>query len=296
MANITKQFPVDATTSDTNYRLWGGGINSMLTNLGFVQTNDTGQVNWTTATATGSAASYWHYEVWRFNDSLQATAPIVFKTLYGKGNNTSTALFGIDVGTGSNGSGVITGFGSSSVYNVFWGHINSDSGYKSHLGSSDNSGLTLVHGIDASTPGHKGFLVLDRTRNADGTPNNSGASLRLGDSLSAPGFIIFDRQNNTRYSSPGGNALMPMVVNSGQSSVQKNGNFPVAPIHILIPGVNISKSKMAVVYTAADIGLNGTFRINHQGALRAYRCLGSSFTGQDSSGSSTYSLAVWWND
>ena len=94
---------------DAGYRAWGGEISSYLSTVGFVQTADTGQVNWTTATRPAVNIST-DYEIWRFNDSLQGTAPIFFKLRYGTGSNLAYPVMVLDaVGTGSNGSGTITG-------------------------------------------------------------------------------------------------------------------------------------------------------------------------------------------
>lgn len=297
MSNIIKQFPVDAGTSDANYRLFGSGVNSMLTSLGFVQTSDTGQANWSTATRTNSNTSeYFHYDVWRFNDTLQETAPIFFKMYYGRGGHFNTSMLGIEIGQATNGSGgIINSIGPNDTHRLVWG-LTSDSGPKTHMASSDMSGLIFLYGIDATATWSRSSFILERLRNIDGSPNNKGYILRYGYNGEAPTLFIYDCVNNIRYTSSGGNALMPMSLNAGQSSVQKNGNFPVAPIHIFIPGVSISRSKMAVVYTAADLGLHGTIRITHQQMIRTYRCLGSTYSGQDSYGTAGYSLAAWWND
>ena len=63
--------------NDADFRLWGGGISAQLAAVGMVQTSDTGQANWATAVGADSP-----YEVWRFNDALQATKPIFFRLRY----------------------------------------------------------------------------------------------------------------------------------------------------------------------------------------------------------------------
>jgi hypothetical protein len=94
--------------SDANFREWMNELHTMITTVGAVQTADTGQINLATATRAGinSDAGYTCYYV---NDSLHGTAPIYFKLYWGTHNGTSRARLRIEVGTGTNGSGTLTG-------------------------------------------------------------------------------------------------------------------------------------------------------------------------------------------
>jgi hypothetical protein len=89
-------------TTDAGFRVIGSNISS---NLGSVnpgiltQTADTGQANWATATRAGVP-----YEIWKFTDSI---GTLYFKIEYGA-VSTQFAMF-LTIGTGSNGSGTITG-------------------------------------------------------------------------------------------------------------------------------------------------------------------------------------------
>jgi hypothetical protein len=94
--------------SDAVFREWGSDLAAKMAAVGLVQTADTGQINWTTVVRAGANADA-GYEIWRFNDSLQGTAPIFFRVNYGTGASTTTPRTQIIVGTGSNGSGTITG-------------------------------------------------------------------------------------------------------------------------------------------------------------------------------------------
>lgn len=98
-------------TSDAAFRTWVQEVITMLfTTLGVTQTADTGQINTATVTRPGAANTSAGYVVGRFNDTLQATAPIFFKLEFGTGTTgLTTPQMWITVGTGSNGSGTITG-------------------------------------------------------------------------------------------------------------------------------------------------------------------------------------------
>lgn len=98
-------------TSDAAFRTWVAEIVTMLfTTLGVTQTADTGQINTTTVTRAVVINTAAGYVIGRFNDTAQSTSPVFFKLEFGSGGvqPTNPAMW-ITVGTGSNGSGTITG-------------------------------------------------------------------------------------------------------------------------------------------------------------------------------------------
>ena len=96
-------------SSDANFRAWGSEMSARLAAIGLVQTANTGQINWVTVTRPGINTPA-GYEIWRFNDSLQGSAPIFIKVEYGTSAGTATAPgVWITVGTGTNGAGTLTG-------------------------------------------------------------------------------------------------------------------------------------------------------------------------------------------
>lgn len=92
-------------SSLANFKSWGQAIGAALTTLGWVQTADTGQVNWGTIVAVPS--STYVYEIWRANDALQSSMPIFMRIEYGF--SSTSPRIQVTVGTASNGSGTITG-------------------------------------------------------------------------------------------------------------------------------------------------------------------------------------------
>jgi len=105
MATQSVLIAQDAST-DAAWRVWGLAIHNALVALGtLVQTADTGQANWATATRAGGA-----YEMWRFNDALQGTAPAFIKFTFGTSG--SQPQLTIQATTGTNGAGTLTGNGT----------------------------------------------------------------------------------------------------------------------------------------------------------------------------------------
>lgn len=95
-------------SNDSGFRAWGSELSTALSAVGLVQTADTGQINWATVTRPGTNTAA-GYEVYRFDDALQGTAPIYFKLEYGTSSTATIPQLWFTIGTGSNGSGTITG-------------------------------------------------------------------------------------------------------------------------------------------------------------------------------------------
>jgi hypothetical protein len=93
--------------TDAHFRLWGLKLSLAIQACGLVMTADAGQINWATVTVAAASTSA-GYEIYRFNDALQATAPVFIRFDYGTGMY-GQAGFWFTVGSGSNGAGTITG-------------------------------------------------------------------------------------------------------------------------------------------------------------------------------------------
>jgi hypothetical protein len=109
MATTTFGLPGQFLT-DADFRAWGSAISNALAAMGLVKTADTGQINFTTVLKPASGQISMGYEIWRFNDVLQATAPVFIKLEYGSGQSAGTQLaLWYTVGTGSDGAGNLNG-------------------------------------------------------------------------------------------------------------------------------------------------------------------------------------------
>lgn len=140
-------------SNDAGFRLWGSTLSTKLQSLpGLVKTADTGQVDWLTVSKPGSG-SYVN-EFYYLNDSLHATYPIYFQIKYGSSAYSATApMVQVMVGTGTTGSGVLTGASSASAFMV-----------QANAGTS----IPLLNFISAG----EGYLTM---LIAVGIPNGAGA-------------------------------------------------------------------------------------------------------------------------
>lgn len=184
--------------SDANFRLWGAEIGVALTAVGCTQTADTGQINWTTVTRAGANANA-GYEIYYINDSLHATAPVYFKVYYGTGTGTSAPRLQIEVGTGSDGSGNITGgntvgtagYASNATFNT-------DTTYASYCCLA-NGCLTLVTKIGRVTANVAvQSFVIARTCDSNGAADATGILLIRGSASNTNNVTI----QTCRFASP----------------------------------------------------------------------------------------------
>jgi hypothetical protein len=159
-------------TTDAAFRTWGQAIDAAITALGLVNTGDTGQVDLTTMNKPAGSAAYAGYKVYRFADALQATKPVFIKVEYGTSDwAASRGGLRITVGSGTNGAGTITGVTSSTALKVGPGNADPTGG-GSHFAGDTGRLLMGLYTADANARGS--FILIDRTRADDGTPNGDG--------------------------------------------------------------------------------------------------------------------------
>jgi hypothetical protein len=175
-------------STDAGFRTWAQKIHDALTAIGLTQTADTGQINLSTVTRPGSNDTAGGYEIWRFNDTLQATYPIFIKIEYGMNTVASNQpSLWITVGTGSNGSGTISGNPIARRQFAISAATNSDG--ESGFTYVDGVFAFALHGqIDVNT-GRGGHFLLERFRDRDG--NASGRGLAMAFIVSDPGIAWF---------------------------------------------------------------------------------------------------------
>jgi hypothetical protein len=107
---------VVAMNSTAGFNAWFNEMITQLLAVGLTQTTDTGQISTGGAVSVPSANTSAGYTIWKFNDTLQSTKPVFIKLEFGAASTPSTEpQMWITVGTGSNGSGTLTGTLSTRV-------------------------------------------------------------------------------------------------------------------------------------------------------------------------------------
>lgn len=164
--------------TDAHYRAWGSAVAAAFASFGLVKTGDTGQIDWTTVTAPASSGVFPGYEIWRFADTLQATAPVFMKVEYGSWNSSGNPAIRFTVSTGSDGAGALTGTTSGAII------ARTNSTHSAALncyvsGSTNRFALALWAGSDgqAISSALPFFLMIERTVDEVGAPTAEGVLL-----------------------------------------------------------------------------------------------------------------------
>jgi hypothetical protein len=198
-----------STVNDAAYRLWMTEWFDMVVASGLVQTSDTGQLNPATITIPGVNATESGYLIFRFNDSLQSTAPLFLKFRFGRANAAANMMFGIEVGTGSDGAGTITGV-------------------KTVMAPIGTTGGSPGAGVYPSYAIHKeGFAAMAFKVNGIG----SG----VGQSVGSPSFVVQRTVDNT--GAPTADGVLAMTSSSNTSSTN---NYARCSRIRFLPTVDIS--------------------------------------------------------
>lgn len=279
--------------SDARWRAWGAGINSLIASTGWVKASDTGQVNWATSTLPATGAANAVYEIWKCNDSLQATDPIFIKLKYYHVSNAPMLTAG--AGTGSNGTGTLTSAPNTNVsvsteYNSHGIGAPTATPLATCYVSGDESSLFISFGNawnGVFTNG--GIFGVERNRLHDGSAGNMAFGLSW--SNTAAQSALQSVYIHNLWAQPGAaagmgwgfcNANYPGGKNfSGASSLIAGQSWAIPCFTAAAPRFG-APSRFLVAVNPADNPVGSTFTINHYGASHQFvvvRALGFEITG-----------------
>lgn len=239
MSAQTSALVMDNSTL-TNFKAWAQAISSFFSTAGWVQTSDTGQVNWSTIASVPTAGNF-VYEVWKPGDALTA---YYVKIEYGSNSSSgSNPQMALTIGTATNGAGTLTGFVTTRQATL----IPSANGgasvqYQCHF-SGDTGRMCVMMWRDFAKPV---FFALLRSKNSSGTNTSVHASILIavndGGSANQPGFyqtIVF------------GSGVTPAnAINNSPNSV-----WPAAfSNHRLNLGTDNQFGNVTLFEVSADIG------------------------------------------
>lgn len=252
-------------TSDAAFRAWVSEIiTALVTTCGLTQTADTGQINTATVTRAGTTQTAAGYVILRFNDTLQATAPIFFKLEFGTGGTqpTDPAMW-ITVGTGSNGSGTITGTTTGRCpvgQNLTPLSLTTPYISRFCYASGASQGIAWMKvkngAASAAQNVQQFFFVIARSTNSAGACTADSYILITNGASGAPG-VLNSAQSATNYSYNTGALVAGSSATTynqnpyTQTSTNINGNLQFFPVWHLQPTVSV----LATIATAllADV-------------------------------------------
>jgi hypothetical protein len=297
-------------SSDAGYRAWVNDFIAQITAAGLVQTADTGQWANTGSETKPANSTVTHYVVFRFDDAMQGTAPIFIKFLFGSNSN-STNQPRIDwiVGTGSNGSGTITGTAITTQRTIMYNTTATATGTSRTCWYCHTEGaFWLAWGLSGGTTFDNGTAYANgaiiRTTDTDGDPDAIGATMWCNNARSAAYTSAFQALRFAATAAAyvavtstgsGTNRAAEGVPNFGESGSLVGGVAQVHPLFSYSPGVYPLFAAGLIRFTEASY--SGTFTWTPLGSTsHTYLNVGTQVAHPHGNSSLTtnYGLALIW--
>lgn len=165
--------------SDVNFRIWATELDAAIIAAGWVDNNDTGSVTISALVVPAAGVSA-GFRVYKMNDALAASSPCYMKVEFttDSGSSGVPGLY-ITIGTGTNGSGTLTGNVSTRQ------HLKANGNYTTAVSFAYSSGSTSRFGFfmgipgDTANPSPKFFISVSRFQDENGADTAEGFVLVL---------------------------------------------------------------------------------------------------------------------
>lgn len=154
------------------FRAWSKFVRDGFTDGGWVQTSDTGQIDFATVSAPAAINTKQGYVILRMDDVLQAAHPVFVRLDFGSAGATNNVSIWITAGSGSDGAGAITGvwitdrrftLGSSSASGTFFSHVSAD---------TNHAAVALFY--DTAAGAHALHFAMERAKDTSGEDDGTG--------------------------------------------------------------------------------------------------------------------------
>lgn len=158
--------------SDASFRVWINEIHNALIAFGWLQTADTGQINFSTVTRPAGTNQYPGFACYQMNDALQSSCAVFIRLDFGTGGNTDTPGIKLQVAIGgTNGTGTLTG-------NVGTQTTMGGQGTSANLSNLRTSGdAGSFRALLWTTQAGAGFCIcIERDKNTNGVDNALGVN------------------------------------------------------------------------------------------------------------------------
>jgi len=264
------------SNSDAEFRAWGNTVSNMFANSGMVKMTGVGEIDWSTVTLPLTTYTTQGYEIWRFNDALQSTAPVYFRLDYGSGAANVRPGMWFTLGNGMESNGNLMGARSPAAYSSTGGHgvwtstPNSSNIFLTYF-SGDTNRFALAFSIGGSAANIASFFFAsaERTVDANGAATGDGVLLTFADQTQQKQVAWHRHIGEYTGVEVSWGVLMP----SGSSGVS-GSNTAVYPLFhaagpYLNPGLNL------LGYFNADFAANSSTSLTLYGASHTYMPLGN---------------------
>lgn len=283
---------VPRINDDTEFRAWGLAISQQIAAMGWVQTADSGQVNWTTVTKSGSTNTVCGYEIWRMDDALQATAPIFLKLEYGTANPATAGSLWVQVGIATDGAGSLVGVTSTRAQ-VGASGTSTNQHNSLFTGDTDRLGLYLHFKDNVSSSNATRVVFVSIEREVNGNGERVGTGVYLSYSTANAGMNGNARQEYFSASAGGVGIeadLGVLIPDIGSGAAGSSvAVFPQYHAHNSLKPFGLNQ----FVYFHGSISALSEVEFTVYGQTRRYLCLGDTFAqGRINRGGTTIDTTV----
>jgi len=220
-------------------------------------------IDWATVLKPAAVSTSQGYEIWRMDDALQATSPVVLKIEYGSasGGATLPAIW-VTLGQGSDGAGTLTGYVTTRVTR---GMTAANASTSASIFCGSTSRFTAVIGFGIGTAAGTIVLCIERTRDAAGAETAEGFSFILGGA--SPASCVFQF-----VSTVAGLGTLCAAVNVGMPESGSGASGTEIAVYPIFPskGVYLHPLLSLLGYFVANIGSGSTPTFSYYGENHTY--------------------------
>lgn len=282
------QFASLCYNDTTRFKLWGKALSDALTEVGFLKTTDTGQVDWTGTITVPGANTFGYYEIRKFNDSLSATLPMFMKIEFGTAGSSTSPAIAVTVGTASDGAGNITGRGiARQILRTNSG--NSTNLFDTYVAAGDDW-VTIAMWANSVGSIYPLALYVTRTRDELGVATDDGIQIVM--NATSLGFTQIIPKKGSMIPAVALNGPLCAAPRAGTGSYGDNvGVFPI----FYYLGYPANPDMTGVGYFVNDLPGGGTvLTLTINGITHDYVTSGASNTTLLNANSNSGSMAVRW--
>lgn len=260
MSYISQQFLVCDCSTIANLKAWGSAVNAALAAMGWTQTSDTGQVNWSTIAALPGGAVY---EIWQPNDALQTGSTSYYlKVFYYYNGNNNSPYIAMQLGFATNGAGTFVG--NSTV-------VQSGGGYSSPSASilyecnfsGDVDRMSMMLWRQSTQLSGRQMFAVERTKNTDGTNSSDGAVL-YSPSSGLSQVLVFSGSQVAPQK-----GIVTVADSASAGDMAFNNSVPIMPVFPVYGKVGNPLTGFCFI-PQNDIAEGGVFTTTLYGATRTY--------------------------
>lgn len=284
------------TVNDTQYQAWVTAVDAAILATGMVATSDTGQLdiagNSYVRPDTSLNAGY---RMYRFSDTLQASAPIFLRVDYGMSPQASLPQLTFTLGAQTNGSGTISQKSSGSfqrrLYNatrigpplIAVEQVSSGSMSAGALGGR----ATIAFDLAANVDNLAHLLHIERLRDADGVPNDRGwwyyalGPNAVSSGSQRYGFCQTVATVTTQYDVIGQGWTGPLPAVRAEGQGQGGTENSDVPVGMVFPSSGRLWYSVMLLMAPGRVTAMQTLPIDHLDGTHTYMNLGSNFNQRD---------------